>query len=608
MVALAIAAGYITGESERRVNQNLRDELKSEARALALRHATVLSGEDALEQFPIGTEAGLRPHELIALVIPHERAIVPTEFESAEWRKKLELAPEVLLAVQGGVAHYVRTLDRQTGPTHVVAVRVSPDGTRVLWLARPYWRLFTTSEFVLKTLIASIVLIVLTSLVSVMMLRRLWTRPMQQIRAVARSLSEGDVSSRVEVSGSDELAELGVSLNELRGRWAADMRTIDRQRRSLESLLNQLHEGVVVVRPDGRIALINPAAVQLLNLDPIGRDGGVQYIGKIVERVIPHYDLQQLLRITAPREPGIDLTKSSEFQLHGGSSVQEARLQLETAGGLMHILARASDLTLADPQPGDRPAAAGRLLVLTDITELSKTIQIKTDFVANASHELRTPLSTIRAAIETLASMNLMEESEDAAHFINVVDRHSARLSAMVSDLLDLARLESPDARFQRNDIAPRQILLELQERFADVFRAKGLLWEMRCEDAQRPLISISPQLLRLVLDNLVDNATKFTERGGRISVSCISEPGQVTFAVADEGCGIPEQEQERVFERFYQVERARSGPERGTGLGLSIVRHAISRMRGEVALESKVGIGTRITVRIPQERSSAAA
>jgi signal transduction histidine kinase len=227
---------------------------------------------------------------------------------------------------------------------------------------------------------------------------------------------------------------------------------------------------------------------------------------------------------------------------------------------------------------------------------------MKTDFVANASHELRTPLSTIRGAVETLLHIDLEKDAVDAARFVGVIDRHSGRLAAMVSDLLDLARLESATARFEPRGIDPRDLLRELEERFADVVRARGLIWETHCEDAGRRIIRASPQLVRLVLDNLVDNATKFTDRGGRVCVSCACEPGRVTFCVEDEGCGIPEPEQERVFERFYQLERARSGPERGTGLGLSIVRHAVAAMNGRVRLESRVGEGTRMTVEVPQD------
>lgn len=433
--------------------------------------------------------------------------------------------------------------------------------------------------------------------------QRALRRPMRDVARMARQLSRGDLSQRLEMRGTGPLADLARSLNELSSRWAADIQTIDRQRLALATLVNQLHEGVIVTRADGRVTLINPAAVSLLNLGAAADIN--RLVGQIVERVIPQHDIQRLLHVDRTTTP--DQGTTAEIVSPSGTPVQEARIQVERDRGQIHLLARASDVTLPDIDRVSAGPAVGRMLVLTDITELSRAMQIKSDFVANASHELRTPLSTIRAAVEAVSQMNLLEEAEDATRFINVIDRHSARLSAMVSDLLDLARLESPTARFARETLAPREVLLELQERFADVFRAKGLIWEMRCDDALGSRIVISPQLLRLVLDNLVDNATKFTERGKRVRVGCVSAATSVTFMVEDEGCGIPEPEQERVFERFYQVERARSGPERGTGLGLSIVRHAVVAMGGTLRLQSQVGVGTTVSFSVPQFGSSAA-
>jgi signal transduction histidine kinase len=242
----------------------------------------------------------------------------------------------------------------------------------------------------------------------------------------------------------------------------------------------------------------------------------------------------------------------------------------------------------------------GRLLVLTDITELTRMLQVKTDFVMNASHELRTPLSAIRAAVETLLGMDGAEHTHASRQIVHMIDRHSARLEAMVADLLDLSRIESGTARFQPETLHLEQTLSELRERFARRLNEKDLHWEMETHPPDATA-TVSPSLLNIVLDNLLDNAIKFTPDGGTVRTVAKVDNSTCHICVEDTGCGISEDEQSRVFERFYQVERARTGTTRGTGLGLSIVRHAVNAMSGSVDLDSAVGQGTRITITIPQ-------
>ena len=259
----------------------------------------------------------------------------------------------------------------------------------------------------------------------------------------------------------------------------------------------------------------------------------------------------------------------------------------------------ASDMPLADAARGS--AATGRVVVLTDITELQRTIELRTDFVANASHELRTPLATICAAVETLLTMDLTAEKPAAEQFLEKIARQGQRLQQMVSDLLDLSRLASPAERFEPEELDVGRLIDDLHDRFAAALERKGLHWETGVEPRDFVTIRANPQLLRLVLDNLVDNAVKFTKPGGHVGVYMRGTAGETRIEVRDDGCGIPSEDRERVFERFYQVQRSRSGPERGTGLGLSIVRHAVTALQGAVRLESEPGRGTRVLVTVPQ-------
>jgi signal transduction histidine kinase len=351
-----------------------------------------------------------------------------------------------------------------------------------------------------------------------------------------------------------------------------------------------------VARGDGRVALLNPAAVRLLGLE-LGPGEAGSLVGRTVEASIPQHTLQRLLS-----GPLLPAERIQADEARAGES-RAVPIEIQTRRGVIHLLARASDVVLAEPGENTSGGALGRVVVMTDITELQRTIQMRTDFVANASHELRTPLSTIRAAVETLLSMDLQAEAPAARQFLAKLDRQSQRLEQMVSDLLDLSRLESPTARFTPEPVECRRALTELHGRFADALSRKSLEWESRVEPEGLTTIMVNPQLLRLVLDNLVDNAIKFTDPGGRVGVVLRRTNGDAELEVSDSGCGIPAEEQERVFERFYQVQRARTGgADRGTGLGLSIVRHAVGAMGATVRLRSAVGRGTTVTVVAPQQ------
>jgi signal transduction histidine kinase len=384
----------------------------------------------------------------------------------------------------------------------------------------------------------------------------------------------------------------------------------------LESLLAQLQEGVVVAGPDGKVLLINPAAMRLLGLSRGDAEDSSTLVGLPVEQCVSQHELQRML---IPAASSVDSGALRTDSANVTPDVREVQIQgSNEKGGETFVLAQASDIVLPDfekegqlSKPGDqRPA--GRMLVLTNISELTRAVRMKMDFASNASHELRTPLSAIRAAIETLGNTNLVEDSEAAKRFLGVIDRHSARMEQMVSDLLDLSRIESSQSRFKPQVVNLQSLLSDLHGRYLERLQAGKLDWVSDIEPDSR-LIEANPYLLRVVLENLLDNAIKFTGEGGRIAVSCRwsqrngKEGEVVAIAVLDNGCGIAPEEQDRVFERFYQVERARSGEGsvradlRGTGLGLSIVKHAVVAMEGSVDLESTPGQGTRVTLTIPQ-------
>jgi PAS domain S-box-containing protein len=582
VVVLALSTSFwlFTAEVERLRDEELTGQLLAEARLLGHALRDRWAARDAR---PIaGMVRALHDEGTDVIVMVADGTALVDTIGTSTITDGLLQQPEAKAALIQGTGVSTRSGIHGAAPSRVVAVRVGSDAGElgVVWLARPRWTFVTTARSFGRVMVLIGVIALATILILGLALTRRWARLLRRLTRAAQGLAQGDLSVRAEVGGSDEFALLAQSLNDTRRRLLAHAELIDRQRQTLGALLDQLQEGVVAADLRGRLILINPAALHLLGLTP--PDGRpTTLLGRSVEECLPLYELQRLLQHGPETAPS--------------PTVDERHLRVESAGSVTHVLARASDLRL----PGDTPA--GRLAVLTDITALRRALDAQTDFVANASHELRTPLSSIRAAVETLAQMDLAREHGEAGQFIDVIDRHSARLTAMASDLLDLSRLQSPTGPPATGVQQLKTVLGELTERFADAVRAKNLHWRIDWQPEDRQTIVVNGGLLRLTLDNLVDNAIQFTAPGGHVNVVCTANAERVTFEVADDGCGVPEGEQERVFERFYQVERARSGARRGTGLGLAIVRDAVAAMRGTVQLQSLVGVGTRVTVKVPQ-------
>lgn len=604
-VALGTSFWLVTQDQQRRYNEDLTRQLLTAARMLreALR-------ED-WELFDASSVAGLvhtlrRDGASVVVISTDGRVLIDTTGASGIADSLLD-RPETQQALLTGWGRGTLRLRADQHESRVVAVRVGNDRSTlgVVWLARPTWTIDAAWHSLGRLAAAIGAIALLSSLTLAVALTRLRARLLRRLAETAQSLSAGDLSAKADVVGYDEYAMLSSALNQMRERLARQVETIDRQRLTLQALVDQLHEGVVVVGPDGHIALINPEAIQLLGLTTEEPSDHTRMIGMPLERCIPQHDLQQMLRGEHPAswsagaKRGVGRPARDPSVAH--KPEQEIRIQVAGAGGDVHLLARASDITLPSGPAASGESSPGRMLVLTDITDLTRTVRIKTDFVANASHELRTPLAAVRAAVETLLEIDPARETEAARRFIAAVDRQIQRLEAMVSDLLDLSRLESPTARFEPQALSIQRELDELQARFVQRLESGKIKWETQVLNGPVQTVVAHPHLFRLVLDNLVDNAIKFTDPGGHVRVRCATGRGWTSFEVADNGCGIPEAAQERVFERFYQIERARSGQERGTGLGLAIVRHAVAALNGMVSLHSKPGEGTRVVMRLAQ-------
>jgi two-component system phosphate regulon sensor histidine kinase PhoR len=399
------------------------------------------------------------------------------------------------------------------------------------------------------------------------------TRPLEDLTKAAEYVGEGAGAPRVLPEHEDEVGALGRTFNRMSTRLAQRMARLEADRQQLTAILGGMVEGVVGLDAGQRIVFANERAVQLLEL-PAGACVGRRLWEVVRQR--PLLDVvQRALSGTEPR-----------------------REELSWSG------AAARSLTVhAASLPGAPPESAvrGAVLVLHDTSELRRLERLRQEFVANVSHELKTPLSVIKACIETL--LDGVEDAGHRTHFLEQIAGQSDRLHALILDLLSLARIESGDELFDFQAVPVGDVVHAAVERHRP--RAEGrhqrLLVNGTGAEPDGLAVWADEEAVETVLENLLDNALKYTPEGGEVRVGWQARDGQVLLEVADTGIGIPEADLPRIFERFYRVDKARSREMGGTGLGLSIVKHLAQAMRGSVRAASRLGHGTTFIVTLPQ-------
>jgi two-component system phosphate regulon sensor histidine kinase PhoR len=386
----------------------------------------------------------------------------------------------------------------------------------------------------------------------------------REMSEVVRALREGRFEKRARALPTDEFGALGLSINRLGEEFEARIGAITVEDARLRAMLAGMVEGVVALDESDRVTFANDAARRLLSPD------GSSLEARRLWEVARVPEMARLLE-----------------EARATPSTRGRELSLPQARGELILQVHASRFATEG-------ASTGIVVVFHDITELRKLERVRRDFVANVSHELKTPLTAIRGYVETLLS-GAMDDREDLERFLNKVAANSQRLSHLVSDLLSLARIESGESFGALEAMDVLAALDEAVRRHEPAARAKGLRLE-RVESSERLSVLADAEALRQILDNLIDNAIKYTPTGSiraritqRGSFGCIE--------IADTGLGIPEQDRERVFERFFRVDRARSREVGGTGLGLSIVKHLAQGMKGGVELESELGRGSSFRV-----------
>ncbi len=367
--------------------------------------------------------------------------------------------------------------------------------------------------------------------------------------------------------GGDQLEGLARALNESAARLNAGIGVLTDERNRSAAILGSMIEGVAVISEGERILFSNRAFSRIL---------GLQDASEIEGRA-----LLEVVRQS-------DLLASIKMALGG-----QAQVTSEIVVGT--VRPRSFAVTAAPVQAASHK---GAVLVLHEITELRRLERVRQDFVANVSHEFRTPLTAIQGFSETLLG-GALEDPINRRRFVEIIREHAMRLARLTEDLLKLSRIEAGQLKLEFRPVSVVQLIDSCMETAQLKAVPKQLSLAVQLP-AQLPPVRGDANSLQEVLQNLIDNALQYTPAGGKIEVSALSTDSRVVVTVADTGIGIPQVEQERIFERFYRVDAARSREAGGTGLGLSIARHIMEAHGGHLWVESAVGEGSRFHFSIP--------
>ena len=433
-------------------------------------------------------------------------------------------------------------------------------------LALPLVEVERRAGVVRRTVLAATGLGLLITMAAVVLLARHVTGPLTTVTDGALEIAAGRPAPLLAVGTKDELGALAHAFNAMAEELRVRLDTITTDRNKLQVILASMDEGVIAVDRGLRVVHMNDVGGRLLGLDP--RDGVGKPVGEVVSLAQVEATLRRTLEEATPATAELSQGREEAFKL------------------------QATPLRTGDGQ------VTGALLVIHDVSELRRLERVRRDFVANVSHELKTPLTAIQCLVE-----NLIDDQEmvidQRRRFLKKVDNQTRRLANLVKDLLVLARIESEEAALVR---VPLDLRLPVEDSVAALLpTAEGKQLLLRKEVSAAPIVVQGDrEALRQMVDNLIGNALTYTPSGGRVVVRLRAEGHTALLEVVDTGIGIAAEDQERIFERFYRVDKGRSREMGGTGLGLSIVKHVSLAHQGEVSVESALGRGSTFRVRLP--------
>lgn len=482
--------------------------------------------------------------------------------------------PEFKAALSGEPIFFQRFSETMQREMLYYAVPVVQDG-KIIAVLRLSFSLKSVHEQMDKTrrfLFTTALLAILLSLPFVYLLATAVTRPVQKLKAAANRLASGDLTESVPAEGSREFQDLAEAFNRMASQLGETIESIKQEHSRTESLLSKMVEGVLALDERGKALFANSAFCEMAGLT-MEKLHGRSYLEIVRSDQLADY-IATLLQEGGTSGP-LDAQEIILFGPIGERifSVQASRIRGEGT-------------------------SVALILVFHDITGIKKVEQIRKDFVANVGHELRTPLTALKGSTEILLD-GAYKNPDECKKFIEIMDKQLQNIQNLVGDMLQLASVEDTTKQVRKEPV-------DLPSFIEDAVAVVQPLAQKKHQTLKTILpkdtisLNIDSNQIGNALINLLDNAIKYTEDGGRIELGVHQEPEHLMIEVSDNGPGIPQDQLSRIFERFYRVDKSRSREMGGTGLGLAIAKHAVENHGGTITVNSQPGRGSTFTIRLP--------
>jgi two-component system phosphate regulon sensor histidine kinase PhoR len=563
---MSILGFYLSNSTRNSQLDNLRSQLENEARITAEASLPSFLSQDKQEILDsLAKRLGEQTDTRVTIISVDGTVLGDSEEDPATMENHAS-RPEIRDALRTGLGESTRYSTTVSQKMMYIAVPISYQG-EVLGTARVSLPLTIVENLVHRVTMSIITATSVATLLVILaawIIARITTRPIRKLTIASERIASGELEQKITIETKDEVGELAQAFNEMSLKLKEMVETISGERARLATILDNMADGVIMTDSEGNILLANNAAAKLFNIKNTTE--------KPLIEVVRDHEMDEVLKLC------LQTAKTQSVQYESGTSKRYIR---------------------AIAIPISHGEMSGVLLLFQDLTELRNLQTTRRELIGNISHEFRTPLAGIKAMVETLRD-GAVDDQEAARDFLARIDDEVERLTQIVVELTELSRIETGEAELRLEPVNLNSLVEEVITQLSPQIERQQLTAEKKT-DTNLPSVQADKRRIRQTIVNLIHNAIKFTNPGGKIMVTTRIHNGSVTVDISDTGIGIAKRDLPHVFERFYKGDRDRSGG--GTGMGLAIAKHVIEAHGGSTWVQSEEGKGSTFSFSLPINR-----
>lgn len=568
VISLAAVTWYTTSFFKKFFLNNTEEELSIRAELIKRE----LRGHDYETMHRLCREIGKSTDTRVTVILPSGE-VVGDSFGTIENMNNHGSRHEIRLALQGHKGVSLR-FSQTLGKNMMYIALPNKENNNIKFVVRVAVPVASMEEEIssvhVKILMALLATLVSAALASLFVARRI-SRPIEEMTAGAGEFTKGNLTHKLALPDSEELSLLATTMNQMAATLNEKIKAVENRKTELEAVQSSMREGLIAVDLNEQIITANHSAATIFD-HPISK---IQ--GRNIHEIARDYDLQcfikKALSVKEPMETDIILQRQEKrvYDIHSTA--------LCNAGG----------------------ERLGTLIIFHDITRIRHLENMHKNFAANVSHELKTPLTSIKGFVETLQDQMEEKDAAKEIEFLRIIEKNVNRLIALINDLMALSRVERQEGATVELEVHDlNQVISDAVEtcRMAHRNKTDAVEIETRCPENHSALLD--PILMQQAIVNLLDNAVKYSPENKKVQIKMEKKENDIVISIQDSGPGISRDQQSKIFQRFYRVDKARSRDMGGTGLGLAIVKHIVKYHKGEICLKSIPGKGSTFEIKLP--------